>query len=304
MIFLSNPLIVLADDTEDLLNVYGLTLGDSTKSEIEREIEAIQKDIQNLEIAQQNVEAYNKVVQNFLDERNSHIEKTKDSIISYSKKNEQLAKQIGSELLSGDIKDILKYDSNIKRNNKTIDELIISLDFYSSDYSFKTYNGDIDGLNDKLKDARQVYIDSLDTYNLGDVKSIRFISDAKRVVLSKYGYRINPLNTSELRFHSGTDYECSEGSNVYALFNGEVIDTGFSKVIGNFITVQSGDNIKYLYCHLKDVFVSKGDLVNQYDLIALTGSTGTQCIEPSLHLSIYINGCSYNPDLLFENLKD
>jgi murein DD-endopeptidase MepM/ murein hydrolase activator NlpD len=88
---------------------------------------------------------------------------------------------------------------------------------------------------------------------------------------------------------------------VRALFDGKVIDVGYSQSSGNYITIQSSDKIKYFICHLNESLVEKGDYVNQYDVIALSGATGNKCTGPTLHLALFINGATYDVTKLFSS---
>ena len=290
---------VYADDTEDLLNVYNLTLGKTTKSEMEQEIDAIKNEIANSTSVKNDVDTYNAVLSSFLKTREDKLNELQKSIVEVSNKNEVIAESISKNLLDGNIKDLLVLDSSYKRNKVTVDELFKSLDYYVSDYSFKDYNDNISSLNSKLEEARQVYISSLDTYNLGDVKDIKFILSNNRNVISKYGYRVSTSYKNEIRFHSGTDYFCESDTNVHALFNGEVISVGNSKSIGKFIVIQSGENIKYLICHISNIYVKEGDVVKQYQIIASGSDSCKQNNKNHIHVALYINGCSYDVDRLF-----
>ena len=62
-----------------------------------------------------------------------------------------------------------------------------------------------------------------------------------------------------------------------------------------------GDNIKYFICHCSEIYVTVGQQVNQYDIIASSGNTGSRTTGPHLHLALYINGVTYDVSKLFKS---
>lgn len=293
------PLRVKADTTEDLLNIYGMTLGGPVRSEVEEEIASAENDLGNALYRQYETESYNKVIEKYVQERARQQAEVMSSARSYLNQMEKYSSLIENNILTADIKSLLSFDSNYKASNKYADTLISSLDYYQSYYTYKSTDIDINSIVDRVYTARRLYSESIDAASIGDVKNIRFVLPIERKVNSAYGMRIDPIHRTEIRFHSGTDYFAPEGTEIYSLFSGEVISSGWSDSIGYFVTIQSSENIKFLVCHCSELKVADGDYVNQYDLIALSGGTGSRCTGPHLHMALYINGVSYNVDDLF-----
>lgn len=292
-----------ADDTEDLLNVYGLSLGKPIRTDIEErvtELEVLLEDMQTTaEVQQQLNSEYNAAMQKYIEKREELIDEILVDVDVYQKNNNEISSTIKTNLLDGDINELLKLDSIYKTNTVYINNLLSSMNNYKLDYTYRYITVDTSDIEAQLQQQKTLYVESLDTFKLGDVKGINWVLDNTRYITSKYGYRIDPIDNTNVKFHAGTDYRAPIGTEVHCLFNGEVIDCGWSNTIGYYITVQSGDNIKFLICHLSDILVEKGQLVNQYDVIALTGATGTRCTGPHLHLALYINGVAYDVDKLF-----
>lgn len=295
----NSTITVRADNTEDLLNIYGLTLGGPIRSEIEEQIRKAEQSIMRAEGLQRDADEYNKVIETVIAQRQQIIDESFIAIKSYTDKNIEIANTIEDNLLDGSINDLLRYDNAYKTNVNTINQLLTGLDYYTSAFSYQNLDIDLDKLSSNLVQAQTLYSESIDAYELGDVNQLQFIMDTDRKINSAYGLRVDPLNTSKIRFHSGTDYRASEGTPVGALFNGVVVDCGWSNDIGNYVIVQSGENIRYLICHCSSVCVEKNQEVSQYDVIAYTGSTGTMCTGPHLHMALYINGNSYDVDKLY-----
>ena len=296
-ILLTQPIQARADDTEDLLNVYGLTLGGPIKSELEEEISSIETDLSAMQAQEDINKEYNAILQQYIDKRETELNNVLTDISVYQKQNDSIAKDIGDNLLTLDIKDLVNKDGSYKSNVSHMNSLLSVMNDYKIDYSYKHISVDLSDVEQRLSNAKELYVESLDTYNLGDVHNIRWILPNERHI---YGYRVDPLNSNEVRFHAGTDYRAAAGTPVGALFNGTVLSCGWSDTIGNFVTVQCGDNVKYLICHCTSVEVSVGQEVKQYETIAYSGGTGSRSTGPHLHLALYLNGVTYDVDELFK----
>ncbi len=289
-----------ADNTEDLLNVYGLTLGGPVKSEIEKQIESLQNNLLSMQAQETMADEYNKVLSEYMASREAYFDSILHDVSVYQTKNDKIANNISTNLLESDISMLQTLDSQYKVNEKQMNELLSLMNNYQIDYTYKNVEYDISDVEAQLLEANNLYVQSLDVFDLGDVKNVSFPMDVDKYITSDYGYRIDPLNHDVIRFHSGTDYRATTGTPIHALFNGTVISAGWSDTCGNFITVQCGDNVKYFVCHCSELLVQKGDVLKQGDTIALVGGTGTRCTGPHLHLALYLNGVTYDVDQLFQ----
>lgn len=89
-------------------------------------------------------------------------------------------------------------------------------------------------------------------------------------ITSNFGYRNSPF-TGKTVYHSGLDIGAPMGSNIIAIFSGEVTYTGFSGANGYTVTVTNG-NISSSYSHVSPNFlVYVGQYVYQGDIIAIVG---------------------------------
>lgn len=115
-------------------------------------------------------------------------------------------------------------------------------------------------------------------------------------VTSEFGGRINPItNVSEK--HKGLDLSASEGSDIYAAADGEVILAQSSSSYGNYIIIDHGGGLKTLYAHCSKLLTEKGDIVKKGQVIAKVGSTG-QSTRPHLHFEVILNEQNLNPSWL------
>jgi murein DD-endopeptidase MepM/ murein hydrolase activator NlpD len=102
------------------------------------------------------------------------------------------------------------------------------------------------------------------------------------------------------RPHKGTDFGAKRGTPIMSVANGVVIFSGSMGGYGNAVKVDHGGGYMSLYAHLTNSRVSKGQLVDQGDIIAFSGNTGTSS-GPHLHLGIYKNGVAINPMSVLNN---
>lgn len=94
--------------------------------------------------------------------------------------------------------------------------------------------------------------------------------------------------------HKGADYRAVEGTPVMAMNRGVVRIAKTYRNYGKTIVVDHGLGLMTFYMHLSKIKVNVGDLVNQGQIIALSGQTG-YAEMPHLHLTVRINGSSIDP---------
>lgn len=120
------------------------------------------------------------------------------------------------------------------------------------------------------------------------------IVPAEGYISSPYGIRENPFNEDEKDFHTGLDIANVKGTFIKSSFNGTVLQTGNSKIAGNYIKIESEGNIVTLYAHTQFILVNEGDKVIQGQVIATMGDTGL-ATGSHLHFEFLVDGIKYNP---------
>lgn len=94
-------------------------------------------------------------------------------------------------------------------------------------------------------------------------------------VTSEFGRRIHPITGEKGKMHGGMDLACTPVDDIYAVKDGEVVQSIHSNVgYGNYVTVQHGNNEFSRYAHMTSLSVSVGDKVSQGDSLGKCGSTG------------------------------
>jgi murein DD-endopeptidase MepM/ murein hydrolase activator NlpD len=91
------------------------------------------------------------------------------------------------------------------------------------------------------------------------------------------------------RRHTGSDWTAPLGSPVYAVASGEIYAIGSNPGNGIYIGQSLPDGKTWSYIHLQEVIVNTG-YVNEGDVIAYSGNSGTNSRGPHLHSSCAADG--------------
>lgn len=94
--------------------------------------------------------------------------------------------------------------------------------------------------------------------------------------------------------HNGHDWAVNTGTKVRAAAEGVVELAYFSESYGYNILINHNNGFKTRYAHLSEVKVSKGEKVEQSQVIARSGSTGFST-GPHLHFEVVKDGKRVNP---------
>ena len=100
--------------------------------------------------------------------------------------------------------------------------------------------------------------------------------------------------------HTGLDFACPVGTNVYAADDGTVTFTGWGGGYGNMIKIDHANGYVTYYAHCSSLLVSAGQTVSKGDVIALSGNTG-RSTGPHLHFEVRANGVPVNPESYIGN---
>ena len=115
-----------------------------------------------------------------------------------------------------------------------------------------------------------------------------------RRITSTFGGRASPGGIGSTN-HKGVDIGgVGYGTSVHAAKGGTVIISQYSSSYGNFVVVSHGSGNSTLYAHMSTRLVEAGEVVEQGDILGLTGSTG-HSTGPHLHFEITENGVRINP---------
>ena len=112
-------------------------------------------------------------------------------------------------------------------------------------------------------------------------------------VVGEYGPQVNPRFGTKT-FRNGIDIEATEGSNIAAVFPGNVVYTGWFRGYGNLIIVDHGGEYYTVYAHAAEIRVTEGDEVKQGQIIATVGDTGS-LQGPRLYFEVRHEGKPQDP---------
>lgn len=120
---------------------------------------------------------------------------------------------------------------------------------------------------------------------------------APHIITSPYGYRyIKAFNVHD--FHTGVDIAEPMGTPIHAAAAGVVAVAGWQGGYGNAVILyhgkQDGKDYYTLYAHQSKIAVSKGQVVQQGQVIGYVGMTGN-ATGPHLHFEVRINGQTVDP---------
>lgn len=110
---------------------------------------------------------------------------------------------------------------------------------------------------------------------------------------SGFGPRVNPV-TGDFRNHNGLDLAAPAGTEVYAVRDGTVTETGEDAVYGKYVVIGHAEGWASLYGHLSKIETSLRRRVESGTLIGKVGSTG-QSTGPHLHFELRQNGKAQDP---------
>ena len=93
-------------------------------------------------------------------------------------------------------------------------------------------------------------------------------------------------------YHTGLDFAAPEGTPLYAIDDGVVIEAGWGGAYGNYTVIQNSDGTTAHYAHQASMGVSVGQQVSAGQQIGTLGNTGNST-GPHLHFEIRDAGGSF-----------
>lgn len=105
--------------------------------------------------------------------------------------------------------------------------------------------------------------------------------------------RFHPI-LKRYQAHNGTDFRAHKGTPVYAAGDGVVSRAGYNRYNGNYVFIKHGTQYVTKYLHFSKKAVTKGQRVEQGQIIGYVGSTG-MAEAPHLHYEFLVNGKHVNP---------
>jgi len=105
-------------------------------------------------------------------------------------------------------------------------------------------------------------------------------------------YRNEKFKTKN--FRSGIDISADRGEPVYAVFPGRVLYSSWFKGYGNMLIIDHGNHYYTVYAHVEEIFKQKGEAVEDHEVIATVGDTGSLA-GPGLYFEVRYRGKPLDP---------
>ena len=122
------------------------------------------------------------------------------------------------------------------------------------------------------------------------MKSIAWKGD--HPITSYYGWRTNPISGVR-SFHDGVDVSMPVGTELYSPVSGKIRLAKSDSYGGKYIQVLASDGKGHWCLHLSEFKVKVGDLVQQGQLIGISGNTG-QSTGPHTHFGLQSNAAVWD----------
>jgi len=122
---------------------------------------------------------------------------------------------------------------------------------------------------------------------------LSFVWPVKGPETSTFGLK-RVLNGEPKSPHSGIDIAGPTGTAIDAPADARVADVGNYYYCGKTLTLDMGQGLFSVYCHLSRIKVSPGQMVKQGQLVGKIGATG-RTTGPNLHWTVRLNSVPVDP---------
>ncbi|MFT6631355.1 MAG: murein DD-endopeptidase MepM/ murein hydrolase activator NlpD [Bacteriovoracaceae bacterium] len=146
--------------------------------------------------------------------------------------------------------------------------------------------------------TQKVYKNALDTLLIDKPFELPLNS----YITSRYGKR-RIFNNMKKSQHLGNDFRAKVGVPIPVANRGKVVFAGDLFYTGNVVIVDHGMKIFTLYAHLSKITSKVGSIIEQGDIVGLSGSTG-RVSGPHLHWGVKMNGYNIDGFSLVEESKN
>ncbi|NIR49662.1 M23 family metallopeptidase [candidate division KSB1 bacterium] len=224
----------------------------------------------------------------------TNIEKLNDKLVQLEEETEDLEVLVG--LSSTD-------SSEIATDQAFNDEQDIVMASLPIDYDYQT-----EAMAEYLNSLEARINQALSTQGVIEDKFLQTERAIKRIpsirpvqggrITDKFGHRKDPF-VERVKHHNGIDLSARYGTKVFAAASGVVeftrIRYRLNRGYGRVVVINHKNGYKTLYGHLSKVLVKRGQKVERWDLIGLSGNTG-RATGPHLHYEVWQNGHPENPE--------
>ena len=153
---------------------------------------------------------------------------------------------------------------------------------------------------ERIRKERIRQDESLEAFSPVATPATRFILPVNGPQSSSFGLR-RFFNEQPRNPHSGIDLVADAGTPIQAPAKAIVLDTGNFFFNGNTVFLDHGQGLVTMYCHMSEIDVEKGDVVEQGEVIGKVGATG-RVTGAHLHWGVSLNDARVDPYLFLDEL--
>lgn len=139
----------------------------------------------------------------------------------------------------------------------------------------------------------------LDGWRPDSAPQLVFLWPAEGPETSGFGLR-RVLNGEPRSPHSGIDIGAPAGTPLRAPADAIVADVGDYYFCGRTLTLDMGQGLYSVFCHLSKIAVHRGARVRRGEVIGTTGASG-RVTGPNLHWTVSLNGTPVDPHAFLRN---
>ena len=127
-----------------------------------------------------------------------------------------------------------------------------------------------------------------------EIPSINPVKNPNVHISMQFGPNVHPLN-GNWYIHKGIDFSTwRSGDPIMATASGQVVNVSYDNSFGNQVIIKHNHGIYTRYAHLQSHRVTKGQYVEQGDIIGTIGNTGIST-GPHLHYEVHIGSDVVDP---------
>lgn len=234
------------------------------------------------------------IIKMFIPQLSNNIVSEMKTVFNIEQRQMQSVLAIGSALTSGDaLSAFTKHEAQTAKSD-AVDERAEAIS-YGNALQVEMPTEEETKKAAFLK-SQEAYSDYAVPQNVSyDIISIEFdyAAPIDGVTSSGFGYRMHPIK-NEVKFHYGTDFAASEGTEIHAFADGTVIAAGYDEGYGYYIVMSHENDFRTLYAHCSKLCVGCQS-VEKGEVIALVGQSGS-ATGAHLHFELQADGVYLNPE--------
>jgi len=233
---------------------------------------------------------------------NQTYEYIKDNVYSkfiFNKDEQQGIEPIENTIVEAWIQNEVVTENTVQENvseteiENNIEEVTNSEEIVTEVLETEEKEANVGGAEEDTSSYSQMELDALDIK-----KRYTFITPLEGAVSSKYGPR-NPTSSNVPKYHTGIDLAVGVGTPIRATVGGKVDVVSTQGDYGKHIKILTDTDIITVYAHCEAFKVNEGDMVQQGQIIALSGNTGNTT-GPHLHFEIRKDGRYVDPEYILD----